>query len=120
MTIEIILREIKLYFQMNKRFLNIKRIILYIIIIFIFCLFSPWWIISIFGILIGFYSSTRNLAIFESIISISMVWFIMLINNLFIQDYIIVNKMKDFFGFNSITLILITLLIPIFIGFISS
>ena len=49
-----------------------------------------------------------------------MAWFIMLINNLFIQDYIIINKMKDFFGFNYIVLILITLLVPILIGFISS
>ena len=105
---------------MNKNLTNINRIILYIIITFIFCLFSPWWIISILGTLIGFYSRTRYRAIFESIISLSMAWFIMLINNLFIQDYIIINKMKDFFGFNSITLIFITLLIPILIGFICS
>ena len=104
---------------MNK-ILYIGRIMLYIIIVFILSLFSPWWIISIAGTFIGFYSKTGYNAIIDSTLSISIAWLIMLINNLFIQDYIIINKMQDFLGFNSITLLLITLIIPILIAPLSS
>ena len=105
---------------MNRDLIDIRRIASYIIIAFIFCLFSPWWIIAIIGTFIGFYAKTIYTAIFESIISLSIVWFIMIINNLFIQDYLIIHKIKDFLGLNDIALIMITLSIPILIGFISS
>ena len=44
----------------------------------------------------------------------------MIFNNLFIQDYIIVEKMKAFLGFSSLSLIIVTLMIPILIGFLSA
>ena len=44
----------------------------------------------------------------------------MIFNNLFIQDYIIFEKMKAFLGLNSFTLIMVTLMIPILIGLLSS
>ena len=98
------------------------RVVIYVIITFLFCSIAPWWIISLIGTTIGFCAKNKHNAIFESIISLSIVWFIMLINNLFIQEdkFIIVHKMKAFLGLNSITLIIITLMIPIFIGAIAS
>ena len=105
---------------MNNQRLDIIRIICYLFIAFIFSLIAPWWIISILGTLIGFYAETCRKAIFESTLILSITWFIMIFNNLFIQDYIIVEKMKDFLGLNSIALIIITLMIPIVIGFLSS
>ena len=120
MKIEIYLKGVKLFFQMNKNLSDIKQIILYVIITFIFCSFSPWWIISIIAILIGFYSTNKLSALLNSSLSLSITWFIMLINNIFLKDYIIVNKVRDFLGFNSITLILVTLLIPIIVGIICS
>ena len=105
---------------MSNRQLDIIRIVCYIIIAFIFSLFSPWWIISIFGTFIGFHAATRKKAIFESVLTLSLVWFIMLFNNLFIADYIIVEKMKAFLGFSSLSLIIVTLMIPILIGFLSA
>ncbi len=105
---------------MNSRQLDIIRMIGYIIIVFIFSLFSPWWIISILGTFIGFYATTRKKAIFESVLALSITWFIMIFNNLFIQDYIMVEKMKAFLGFSSFSLIIITLIIPILIGFFSA
>ena len=98
------------------------RIVIYIMITFLFCTISPWWIISLIGTTIGFCANTKYNAIFESVISLSVIWFIMLINNLFIQEdkFIIVNKMKAFLGLNSITLIIVTLMIPILIGMIAS
>ena len=100
MIIKKILRVGGFHFIMNK-ILYIGRIILYTIIVFIFSLFSPWWIIAIVGTFIGFYSKTGYNAIIDSTISLSMAWLIMLINNLFIQDYIIINKIQDFLGLNS-------------------
>jgi len=44
----------------------------------------------------------------------------MIFNNIFIQDYIIIEKIKTFLGFNSFSLIIITLMIPILIGFLSA
>ena len=105
---------------MSNRQLDIIRIICYIIISFIFSLFSPWWIISILGTFIGFHAATRKKAIFESVFTLSIIWFIMIFNNLFIQDYIIVEKMKTFLGFSSLSLIIVTLMIPILIGFLSA
>ena len=105
---------------MNKQLIYIGKIICYVLIAFIFSLLSPWWIISILGTFIGFHATSSFKAIFESIITLSVTWFIMTFNNLFIQDYIIVEKMKDFLGLDSISLIIITLMIPILIGFLSS
>ena len=105
---------------MNNQRLDIIRMLCYLLIAFIFSLFSPWWIIAILGTFIGFYAKTCRKAVFESMLTLSITWFIMIFNNLFIQDYIIVEKMKNLLGLNSITLIIITLMIPIVIGFLSS
>ena len=98
------------------------RVVIYVVITFLFCLIAPWWIISLIGTIIGFCANNRYNAIFESIMSLSSAWLIMLINNLFIQEdkFIIVHKMKAFLGLNSITLIIITVMIPILIGAIAS
>ena len=105
---------------MNNQRLDIIRMICYLLIAFIFSLFSPWWIIAILGTFIGFHATSSFKAIFESMLILSITWFIMIFNNLFIQDYLIVEKMKDLLGLNSIVLIIITLMIPIVIGFLSS
>ena len=105
---------------MISHYLNIIRLGSYIIISFLLSLVAPWWIISVIGTYIGFCATTYKKAIFESIFTLSLTWFIMIFNNLFIQDYIIVQKMKAFLGFSSFTLIIITLMIPILIGLLSS
>ena len=105
---------------MSSRYLNIIRLGSYIIISFLLSLVAPWWIISVIGTYIGFCATTCKKAILESILTLSLTWFIMIFNNLFIQDYIIVEKMKAFLGFSSFTLIVVTLIIPILIGLLSS
>ena len=105
---------------MSSHYLNIIRLGSYIIISFLLSLVAPWWIISVIGTYIGFCATTCKKAIFESIFTLSLTWFIMIFNNLFIQDYIIVEKMKAFLGLNSFTLIMVTLMIPILIGLLSS
>ena len=108
------------YFLMSNRHLDSIRLISYVIIAFLLSMVSPWWIIAVIGTYIGFCAKTCKKAIFESIFTLSLTWFIMIFNNLFIQDYIIVEKMKAFLGLNSFTLIMVTLMIPILIGLLSS
>ena len=105
---------------MSNRHLDSIRLISYVIIAFLLSLVSPWWITAVIGTYIGFCATTCKKAILESILTLSLTWFIMIFNNLFIQDYIIVEKMKAFLGLNSFTLIMVTLMIPILIGLLSS
>ena len=105
---------------MSNRHLDSIRLISYVIIAFLLSMVSPWWIIAVIGTYIGFCATTCKKAIFESILTLSLTWFIMIFNNLFIQDYIIIEKMKAFLGFSSLSLIIVTLMIPILIGFLSA
>tara|TARA_B100002052_G_C15377846_1_gene374029 strand:+ start:25 stop:384 length:360 start_codon:yes stop_codon:yes gene_type:complete len=105
---------------MNKMS-NSTRILLYSLIAFIFSLIFPWWIISVTGTAIGFFAKTRYWAIVDSL-ALPISWFIMIINNFYIQEskFIIIDRMELFLGLNSIALIMITLIIPIVIGIVSS
>lgn len=104
------------------KYSNIIRILLYSIITFIACLFLPWWFIAVIGTVIGFFAETKYRAAIDSVLVLSLSWFIMMINNFFIDEskFIIVNKMQDFLGINQIILIIITLMIPILVGTIAS
>jgi len=101
---------------------NIIRIFLYSVITFVTCLFFPWWIITVISTVIGFFAETKYRATIDSAIVLSFSWFIMIMNNLFIDEskFLIVNKMQDFLGINQIILIIITLMIPILVGTIAS
>ena len=105
---------------MSNRHLDSIRLISYVIIAFLLSMVSPWWITAVIGTYIGFCATTCKNAIFESIFTLLFTWFIMTFNNLFIQDYIIVEKMKAFLGFSSFALIVVTLMIPVLIGLLSS
>ena len=105
---------------MNNYFFYTIKMICYIIIAFIFSLFLPWWVISIIGVFIGFHATTYRKAIFESVLTLLLSWAIMLVNNLFIQDYVILEKINIFLGLSSLGLIIITLIIPVLIGFVSA
>tara|TARA_Y100000766_G_scaffold273354_1_gene274168 strand:- start:600 stop:893 length:294 start_codon:yes stop_codon:yes gene_type:complete len=80
----------------------------------------PWWIITFSGTLIGFTSKTYKQAILHSCITLASVWFLKLILNFFIFDYIIIDKIKEFLGLSSFMIIFLTILIPIVIGIFSS
>ena len=102
--------------------LNIIKITFYVAIAFLLSRLGPWWIITIVSTFIGFFAPSLKRALFEGAFSVTAAWLIMLIINLFIrQDIVImVDKIKLFLGLNSIMLILITLLIPMLTGLISS
>ena len=100
--------------------MKIKYISIYTVITYVLCIYLPWWILAIVGIFIGFYAKNLKSGIYESTISLSLAWAIKLIGNFFIQDYIIIDKIKIFMNLNSFQLILLTLMVPIIIGFVSS
>ncbi len=100
--------------------MKIKYISIYTVITYVLCIYLPWWILAIMGIFIGFYAKNLKSGIYESTISLTLVWLIKLMINFFIQDYIIISKIKIFMNLNSLQLILLTLMVPIIIGFISS
>ena len=104
------------------KYSNIIRISLYCIIAFIMCLFFPWWIIAAISTFIGFFAQTKFRAIIESTIVVFLCWFIMIINNFFIDEskFLIINKMQNFLGMNQIVLIIITIMIPLLVGTLAS
>ena len=93
-----------------------------LIICYGFCLFFPWWIITILGMIIGFNSKSLFQALVDSSSTITFSWFIMLINNLYIQSdkFLLIGRMKDFLKLNDFSLIIITLIIPFLISLITS
>ena len=93
-----------------------------LIICYGFCLAFPWWIITILGMIIGFNSKSLFQALVDSSSTITFSWFIMLINNLYIQSdkFLLIGRMKDFLKLNDFSLIIITLIIPFLISLITS
>tara|TARA_B100001123_G_C15298816_1_gene1020271 strand:+ start:536 stop:880 length:345 start_codon:yes stop_codon:yes gene_type:complete len=100
--------------------MRIKYIYIFTVITYVLCIYLPWWILAVIGTFIGFYAKNIKSGMYESMISLTLAWLIKLIDNFFIQDYIIVDKIKVFMNLNSFQLILLTLMIPIIIGLISS
>ena len=96
------------------------KIFTYIIVTYILASIFPWWIIACSGTLIGFISRTSKEAVLCSCISLIFVWLFKLILNFFIMDYLIINKIREFLGLGSFMIILISLLIPLIIGFFSA
>jgi len=93
-----------------------------LIICYGFCLVFPWWIITILGMIIGFNSKSLFQALVDSSSTITFSWFIMLINNFYIQSdkFLLIGRMKDFLKLNDFSLIIITLTIPFLISLITS
>ena len=100
--------------------MKIKYISIYTVITYVLCIYFPWWILAIIGVFIGFYAKNLKSGIYESIVSLTLAWLIKLIVNFFIHHYIIIDKIKIFMNLNSFQLILLTLMVPIIIGFVSS
>ena len=72
--------------------MRIKYIYIFTVITYILCIYLPWWILAVIGTFIGFYAKNLKSGVYESMISLTLAWFIKLIDNFFIQDYIIVDK----------------------------
>ena len=96
------------------------KISIYIVITYILASLFPWWIITFSGTLIGFTSKTSKQAILDSCITLVSVWFLKLILNFFILDYLIIYKIKEFLGLSSFMIIFLSILIPGVIGIFSS
>ncbi|MAV65280.1 MAG: hypothetical protein CMG00_08835 [Candidatus Marinimicrobia bacterium] len=97
-----------------------KYLFIYTVGTYVLCSYFPWWTLAIIATLIGFCSSSLKSGVFYSVIPVTLAWSIKLIENFFVQDHIILNKIKIFMNLNSFQLILLTLMIPIIVGCISS
>jgi len=97
-----------------------NRILIYIVITYSLASMFPWWIIAFVGTLIGFLSKTSKEAVLYGATSLIFVWFVKLIINFFISDYLIIDKIKLFFNLNSFLIICISLIIPLLIGVLSA